>query len=508
MKLPLKMLIEECISSYQCSDRESLENKWIIEIRMIGSDEIMKEDVLYIVPENSNTLPKLSQQSNIFLLIPFTEIETLPEGYQWVASFAQENIFKIVGAMQDIFREFQSWYLKLYDACLLGCDMQEILRISESVTQNCIYIADMSFKILACMQKEIMMEISATWRYQMSHGYLPVHVMKGMIETGEFEELNGFRKANHYYSKNFYIPFVVKNIYYNNKPQAHLFIINSMKRPSHRDIAIGQVLGEFIEKHFFLLSEFNLNRINDNHETFFNDVISGKCVDITIIQKQISIFDWNLSDIYHMAIIDVSNKDTVFIKMIMYELECETNIKSFLHDKNLVVIERKNILESENFKQILKKIANRYSLPTCMSTSFKGFIQLKEQYYILSKTTEIALKFKDHPIFYETSDYGLYYIMDYISHSLEMRQLCSGNAILLKEYDKENETEYFKTYSMYLLNDRNIVHTANVLHIHRNTLMYRLEKIKRIISIDEEKANQRIHMLLSMMLLDYEEKSN
>jgi hypothetical protein len=330
MNLPLKMLIEECIENYKCSDEKILDKKWITEIRMWGTDKTPKENVLYVVVDNCKFPSELFGELNVFVIMPFHLVENLPKGYQWIAIFSQEDIWEILGKMQDLFQEFERWYLNLYTACSLGCNLQEILSLSEDITQNCIYIADMSFKILAYTKKDFMMETGVIWRYQMLHGYLPVHVMKGMIESGEFEELNGFREADHYYSKNFSNPFAIKNIYRNNKPQVHVFVVDSMKRPSCRDIAIAQLLGEFIEKHFFLLSDFNLNRVSNNYETFFCDVISGRCVDEEIIQKQLSLYDWNLADTYCMAIIDINARDLVFTRTIMYELECEDNLGCFM----------------------------------------------------------------------------------------------------------------------------------------------------------------------------------
>jgi hypothetical protein len=366
-----------------------------------------------------------------------------------------------------------------------------------------------------------MTEISATWRYQMAHGYLPVHVMKGMIASGEFEKLNGYRMASHVYSRNFYIPFVTKNIYYNSKPQAHLFVINSMKRPCSRDIAVGQILGEFIEKHFFLLSEFNLNRIGSNHEAFFNDVLNGTCTDEIVIQRQLSLFDWSPSNDYCMAILDISSRDTGFQRTVMYELECATDLKCFVHESNLVVLQRNPDDKQKFFRRFLQNISRKYSLEICMGTVFSGFMKLKEQYQILTKVTGIVCRLGEHPLYYEAADYGMYYVVDHILHTSELYHLCDKRALLLQQFDFQHGTDYFATFLSYLLHDRNMVHTSQALHIHRNTLMYRLEKIQNLIFFDEDdpdemgsqivspdawQPEQKIHMLLSMILLDYEKK--
>jgi hypothetical protein len=125
MKLPLKMLMEECIGSCRCSDESIIGNKWVSEVRMFGSDEVLRKDILYII--TGDTLPDMAPtKQGITLLLTFDLAAHLPEGYQWIAVLDQDSLYRIMGTMQNVFREFQEWYVKLCDACSFGCNLQEI----------------------------------------------------------------------------------------------------------------------------------------------------------------------------------------------------------------------------------------------------------------------------------------------------------------------------------------------------------------------------------------------
>lgn len=56
----------------------------------------------------------------------------------------------------------------------------------------------------------------------------------------------------------------------------------------------------------------------------------------------------------------------------------------------------------------------------------------------------------------------------------------------LKRHDAENNTEYLKTLEAYYRCDFDKKATSEVLHIHRNTLQYRLAKIKEMLAIGKE----------------------
>ena len=50
--------------------------------------------------------------------------------------------------------------------------------------------------------------------------------------------------------------------------------------------------------------------------------------------------------------------------------------------------------------------------------------------------------------------------------------------------DRRGDTEYLKTLDVYLENNCNVTKTAQDLHLHRNTMMYRIERIQEILQMD------------------------
>ncbi len=55
---------------------------------------------------------------------------------------------------------------------------------------------------------------------------------------------------------------------------------------------------------------------------------------------------------------------------------------------------------------------------------------------------------------------------------------------ILEAYDRENETEYLDSLQAYLYLRNDINEAAKSMHIHRNTMKYRLDKIEQILGID------------------------
>ena len=93
-------------------------------------------------------------------------------------------------------------------------------------------------------------------------------------------------------------------------------------------------------------------------------------------------------------------------------------------------------------------------------------------------------------------DVALPYYFDLIKENCQTLALT-----ILKEYDKLNHTDLFRTLRVYLQCERNYVATAKTLHLHRNSLVYRISRIKELIHNDLSSYESRIHILMSYELL-------
>ena len=53
---------------------------------------------------------------------------------------------------------------------------------------------------------------------------------------------------------------------------------------------------------------------------------------------------------------------------------------------------------------------------------------------------------------------------------------------------------------VYLQLERNVVQTAKTLFIHRSTLFYRLDRIRKLVELDLDKESERFYLQLSFLL--------
>lgn len=75
--------------------------------------------------------------------------------------------------------------------------------------------------------------------------------------------------------------------------------------------------------------------------------------------------------------------------------------------------------------------------------------------------------------------------------------------IILEDYDRKNNSELLVTLESYLDHDLNISETAKHLHIHINTLNYRLKRMAEIAQINFKDFNEKAELYLSLKLYKY-----
>jgi len=98
-------------------------------------------------------------------------------------------------------------------------------------------------------------------------------------------------------------------------------------------------------------------------------------------------------------------------------------------------------------------------------------------------------------------DYVPEYVRSQINEKISLPVLSRAPEIL-KRYDAGAGTEYYRTLGVYLLNERDQTKAAELLFIHRNTLIYRIKKIESLIGTDLDDSRKRFTIMLSYYLND------
>ncbi|MCD7845985.1 MAG: helix-turn-helix domain-containing protein [Oscillospiraceae bacterium] len=103
---------------------------------------------------------------------------------------------------------------------------------------------------------------------------------------------------------------------------------------------------------------------------------------------------------------------------------------------------------------------------------------------------------------------GITFVVDALLQIEKPEDLVDPRIRSLVAYDQRNNTEYVETLFTYLRYSRKISLTCDKLHIHRNTLDYRLRKITEMFNLDWTDGDLCFRLYLSLSALNFTRQRN
>jgi purine catabolism regulator len=110
--------------------------------------------------------------------------------------------------------------------------------------------------------------------------------------------------------------------------------------------------------------------------------------------------------------------------------------------------------------------------------------------------------------FVEFNSLGIYQLLAQLDHIPSLQAFCQQLIGPLAHYDKQHRSDLVQTITAYFDHHANISQTAEALFIHRNTLLYRLERIQELTEQDLDQADARLALHLALKLWQLRPESN
>ncbi|WP_288221983.1 CdaR family transcriptional regulator [uncultured Clostridium sp.] len=197
-----------------------------------------------------------------------------------------------------------------------------------------------------------------------------------------------------------------------------------------------------------------------------------------------------------------------FKLILLYLEEKHSSVLNLIKDKYLeeesivvnqdeyILIISKNDISNEKindlFKSIRKSITEKLYITYCKINEYK---ELKERFEYLKGNLGICLKYDLASKVYSEN-----------SLLLEKMVNNAGNEEISRAYKQYNDlfskldSELIKTIEIFFSEGLKVSESADKLYIHRNTLFYRIDKIKKLINYDISNFNEAIEFKILFLL--------
>ena len=153
----------------------------------------------------------------------------------------------------------------------------------------------------------------------------------------------------------------------------------------------------------------------------------------------------------------------------------------------------------QNISRQISKLLSSEALHCGLSYEYTGIERTKEFYHLAQLASSIAAR--QGRKFLDMYSAAQFRISERIHAITDLQDLIHPDLIRLDHLDPQRTSHYLETLYAFLLCGGNYTDTANYLGLHRNSLIYRMNRIQGIIKSDLNDVYNKHLLLISYLLM-------
>lgn len=415
--------------------------------------------------------------------------------------FQNAQVHEIHQMLESAFSFFDEYYSRIHNAAK-SLDYIQFIDLSWAFFRNPIVLLDASNAVITMSHQYNIDEVNEDWKYLYLHRHSSYAVQKYLLLIGKQYNYFNNKKPTIYHLDS---PLINCNelsvaIYNNNVQYGRLNIIEKSKKINPGDLYITNSL---LDDLCYILTH---TKSTNNHTTHFVSVFNKLLHNDHISEEDFEYWKatsgWKRDKKYRLIVC----KDLTPTQSPDKYRNLECLIRSQFGDNGGVAFTGNHLafMQNDKFEQDIQSkwddiidFLEDFNLEAGISLIIQDIHFIHCYYdqalFALRQGRKEDPQNKIHPFF----PYAIDYLLS--GESLyKKRCACQSDIKKLWENDTLDGGEKIITLNAYLANERSLTKTAEQLYIHKNTLIYRINKIKDIIICDLNDSYTREFMKISI----------
>ena len=426
------------------------------------------------------------------------------EDYIRLHDIEYNYVFNIV---QGLFEFYNDW-TEMVQQAIFEMDFQKLLDECWFFVGNPVILLDGNNRCLAMCSQYADDEVDSEWSYVAKNKYSSLNFIKKMRRS--YPVVDMYRKNSVQLLRkeqmDVYYDTLTTAIYYQDYYCGRLNVLAKEREFNYGDIQVLEYILKIITPSLYMLQNQDNLYLNKN---VFHDLLKGKEVSANLLKAQLDYLDWKAEDVFQVCLITVAKEyqDVGSRSLISNQIRRNTaNVYVTTLKDAVMCIFSLRFVDREGLAECVKQILHKdigYTIG--FSNPMRGLDQLARYY----EQAQAAITYgkllnpKKHNFYFY--DYALYYMLE---NSDVPRLYCAMNSDIkmLDELDRTTGSGWLQLLRCFFDNECSLVNTAKAAFVHRNTLVYRLNKLSELMHYDWHNNYDRDYMKQSILLLDFYRK--
>lgn len=423
-----------------------------------------------------------------------------------------ENM-SVLNKVQEVFADeikVSNFVMSLLGAIQNGKNTQQILDIGYEVLGNPLLLVDISLCFVAHSGGNAI-ENEPLWEWTLSKGYVTDEyvesIMTGnqhvqdyqdgetIIPTNQQSELMNHRQ-------------IVGRVVSDGIPLGYVKLMEYNRTITETDQKILIALCRFLALSLREQSSTTLPSAHPLIDSFLIALLNQKLYDHDAIDERVRRFNLKLYDNLTVLVIELGESRTLMdrIYYIKRKLQNALNRDTILfHGGKLVILYDSKAIdpfvpsELQSFERILQDHGCRAGISLC----FHCIDKLSEHYQQALTCLTLASKLNREDTILHYDDFSVLHMINSFSEQADITGLIHPILLTLDQQDREKGSDFMNTLNVYLRHNQDIEQTSKELHIHYNTLKYRMKRMKDLTDINFFDGNLLFRLRLSFQINDF-----
>lgn len=402
--------------------------------------------------------------------------------------------------IQGVFDFYQDWIADM-KRNLAVYDYQKVVNLCWMVFHNPIVLLNGNSRVLAMSEQYSGEEMGQEWQYLKKYGYPSISNMKMSRKKNVLHDMEGSSIVTVADDQNYKT--MSSPIRFRDKIYGRLVVLERDRKFNAGDMQLFNIV---VNELRVPLAEQCDGEEQEVNADCLGNILEGKNTNSESLSYLLTYKGWKSNDyfkVYKIKILDkegmMQARERIFLESLKRNIsECSVLRRERVGE--LYAIQDTSIQTGNSVRETLLKLSVHNEFCFSESLDMQGIYNiyfLREQADYTMERKMGSLKPGDDSMFYQ-------YAIDYLLTSGNLgKSFYAIHPEIMKLWVSKykDKDDKFDTYLCYLQNGRSLKKTAEQLHLHRNTIVYRIGKINDLIHCDPEDLYTMDYIRLSIRVL-------
>lgn len=395
--------------------------------------------------------------------------------------------------LNDIFEAFDyynGWSDGLEDDIAEGCTLQQLVESSQEVLGFPIAVFDSGHLFIAHSTNYPRGSLDEQWDILLETRSLSLDVLKKLkkhLHASKFS--HGVTRLDFPF---FDTASYQRMLFHDNNVIGRIILLEA-----GGEISLGkqQLLNTFGDIMEHWMQQSRENQVLREEASLFRDLLDDQPVSHKELTYKLHMVGWEPEHAKQLASLHIPADSADLTYPILYRMEhAFESSYVFLHRQSIYVLINLEFTPVGQLQQMMQDILASNHMYCAFSYPFTDIFAVP----LFAQQCTLTLQFcpKEAGCIYYCEDYALDYIHS-ILHTHVSPSVIHPAWAILRENDEKYGNDLCTTLYIYLRSNCNITETARILHLHRNSLMYRMNKIRALANVELDDGDVREYLLLS-----------